>query len=140
MFEGIRGLHFSSTDGSTQHEGALLQTIEGDGGERVDLYESVEIVAQPEVWLRQFDTQIKRALYVLTAKTVEDYYAKSVKGSPAGTLSWIESWPGQCIIVTLHINFTHRIEKIFKAMNQNIEHRKEEDTLEGLKYDLLTEI
>ena len=133
MFDGIRGLHFSGQEGSTQHEGAHLQTIEGDGGERVDLYESVEIGSQPEVWLREFDTQIKRALYVLTDKTVKDYYVKAANGRAADLLSWIESWPGQCAIVTLHINFTYRIEKIFRAMNKNVEKKKEEDTLDGLR-------
>jgi hypothetical protein len=103
LFEGVGGLRFRN---ETNIVGYTSQT-----GETISLNQSVSTRSPPEVWLGKFEEEMKRTMYVDMHKCLKDY----LKKKDDDLLSWILRWPGQIVIVVLHIVHKNCMDRVFDA-------------------------
>lgn len=108
LFDGIAGLIFGEDE---------IVGYYSKSNEQVYLKEPVSTRAPPEVWLKGVEVSMKRTLYVHLHKAIKELLAwrADTKAPPAALCAWIETWPGQLIMLAAEVLLTESMERAFRA-------------------------
>ena len=68
--------------------------------------------------MRSFEFEMKRSIYEYLNRAVTDYFEKEDDDQ----LEWISSWPGQIVIIVMHIVHHNNMDRVFKNTEPDYTH------------------
>ena len=98
LFEGIAGMVFD--------QGDIVAILSGSR-EELKLERAIPTDKPPEMWLKEVEVGMKWALYSLIERALKDYVVKEEEDEIG---QWIFQWPGQVVILVMHILHNNKME------------------------------